>query len=171
MKRRFQYSIKRTVLLFDFVIVVPLFLLFCILTIAVFQKSNYEWNKSKLSAIEERCSNISARNTEIVKITNMLYLDFEINQILSQKTKLTGYEKIQANDKIQKKMTELTELFPERQYQIMILCSNGSSYFQNSLGVLEMRSNLKTCKKNHGTRRQKRKGMKFISCPNTEAHC
>ena len=66
----------------------------------------------------------------------MLYLDFEINQILSQKTKLTGYEKIQANDKIQKKMTELTELFPERQYQIMILCSNGSSYFQNSLGVL-----------------------------------
>lgn len=103
MKRRFQYSIKRTVLLFDFVIVVPLFLLFCILTIAVFQKSNYEWNKSKLSAIEERCSNISARNTEIVKITNMLYLDFEINQILSQKTKLTGYEKIQANDKIQKK--------------------------------------------------------------------
>lgn len=136
MKRRFQYSIKRTVLLFDFVIVVPLFLLFCILTIAVFQKSNYEWNKSKLSAIEERCSNISARNTEIVKITNMLYLDFEINQILSQKTKLTGYEKIQANDKIQKKMTELTELFPERQYQIMILCSNGSSYFQNSLGVL-----------------------------------
>lgn len=136
MKRRSKYSIKRTVLLFDFVIVVPLFILFCILTIAVFQKSNYEWNKSKLSAIEERCSNISARNTEIVKITNMLYLDFEINQILSQKTKLTGYEKIQANDKIQKKMTELTELFPERQYQIMILCSNGSSYFQNSLGVL-----------------------------------
>lgn len=42
MKRRFQYSIKRTVLLFDFVIVVPLFLLFCILTIVVFQKSNYE---------------------------------------------------------------------------------------------------------------------------------
>lgn len=136
MKRRSKYSIKRTVLLFDFVIVVPLFILFCILTIAVFQKSNYEWNKSKLSAIEERCSNISARNTEIVKITNMLYLDFEINQILSQKTKLTGYEKLQANDKIQKKMTELTELFPERQYQIMILCSNGSSYFQNSLGVL-----------------------------------
>lgn len=136
MKRRSKYSIKRTVLLFDFVIVVPLFILFCILTIAVFQKSNYEWNKSKLSAIEERCSNISARNTEIVKITNMLYLDFEINQILSQKTKLTGYEKTQAYDKIQKKMRELTELFPERQYQIMILCSNGSSYFQNSLGFM-----------------------------------
>ena len=30
-------------------------------------------------------------------------------------------------------MRELTELFPERQYQIMVLCSNGSNYFQNSL--------------------------------------
>ena len=103
MKRRFQYSIKRTVLLFDFVIVVPLFLLLCILTIVVFQKSNYEWNKSKLSAIEERCSNISARNTEIVKITNMLYLDFEINQFLSQKTKLTGYEKSRQMIRFRKK--------------------------------------------------------------------
>ncbi|MBS7210513.1 MAG: sensor histidine kinase [Lachnospiraceae bacterium] len=126
-------SIKRTVLIFDFLIVVPLFILFCILTIAVFQKSNYEWNKSKLSAIEERSANISARNTEIIKITNMLYLDSEINQILSQKTNLTGYERRRAHDKIQKKMRELTELFPERQYQIMVLCSNGSNYFQNSL--------------------------------------
>lgn len=103
------------------------------MTIAVFQKSNYEWNKSKLSAIEERSANISARNTEIIKITNMLYLDSEINQILSQKTNLTGYERRRAHDKIQKKMRELTELFPERQYQIMVLCSNGSNYFQNSL--------------------------------------
>lgn len=126
-------SIKRTVLIFDFLIVVPLFILFCILTIAVFQKSNYEWNKSKLSAIEERSANISARNTEIIKITNMLYLNSEINQILSQKTNLTGYERRRAHDKIQKKMRELTELFPERQYQIMVLCSNGSNYFQNSL--------------------------------------
>ena len=63
----------------------------------------------------------------------MLYLDSEINQILSQKTNLTGYEKNQAYDKIQKKMRELTELFPERQYQIIVLCSNGASYFQNSL--------------------------------------
>ena len=126
-------SIKRTVLIFDFLIVVPLFILFCILTIAVFQKSNYEWNKSKLSAIEERSANISARNTEIIKITNMLYLDSEINQILSQKTNLTGYERRRAHDKIQNKMRELTELFPERQYQIMVLCSNGSNYFQNSL--------------------------------------
>ena len=131
--KRGTNSIKRTVLFFDFLIVVPLFILFCVLTIAVFQKSNYEWNKSKLSAIEERSDNISARNTEIVKITNMLYLDSEINQILSQKTNLTGYEKNQAYDKIQKKMRELTELFPERQYQIIVLCSNGASYFQNSL--------------------------------------
>lgn len=131
--KRGTNSIKRTVLFFDFLIVVPLFILFCVLTIAVFQKSNYEWNKSKISAIEERSDNISARNTEIVKITNMLYLDPEINQILSQKTNLTGYEKNQAYDKIQKKMRELTELFPERQYQIIVLCSNGTSYFQNSL--------------------------------------
>ena len=130
---RKPHSIKKTVLFFDFLIVVPLFILFSILTIAAFRNSNYEWNRSKLASVEERCSNIADRNTEIIKITNMLYLDSEINHILSEKQQLTGYEATQAQGKIQGKMRELTELFPERQYQIMILCSNGNSYFQNSL--------------------------------------
>ena len=111
---RKPHSIKKTVLFFDFLIVVPLFILFSILTIAAFRNSNYEWNRSKLASVEERCSNIADRNTEIIKITNMLYLDSEINHILSEKQQLTGYEATQAQGKIQGKMRELTELFPER---------------------------------------------------------
>ena len=62
---RKPHSIKKTVLFFDFLIVVPLFILFSILTIAAFRNSNYEWNRSKLASVEERCSNIADRNTEI----------------------------------------------------------------------------------------------------------
>lgn len=101
---RKPHSIKKTVLFFDFLIVVPLFILFSILTIAAFRNSNYEWNRSKLASVEERCSNIADRNTEIIKITNMLYLDSEINHILSEKQQLTGYEATQAQGKIQGKM-------------------------------------------------------------------
>lgn len=39
---RKPHSIKKTVLFFDFLIVVPLFILFSILTIAAFRNSNYE---------------------------------------------------------------------------------------------------------------------------------
>ena len=118
--------------------------------------------------MEERCSNIADRNTEIIKITNMLYLDSEINHILSEKQQLTGYEATQAQGKIQGKMRELTELFPERQYQIMILCSNGNSYFQNSLEFTGDRPTLKRLWRKVGIQKWGRAMIPFIFCRNIE---
>lgn len=134
-KMRKVNSIKSKVVLLDVLIVFPLFILFCVLTIVIFKNSNYELNKSKVDVLEERANNIANRNIEIIKITNMLYLDSKINRLLSKKNQLTGYELIDAQNEVQSKMREITELFPERQYQLMILCSNGSNYFQTSLGL------------------------------------
>ena len=52
---RKPHSIKKTVLFFDFLIVVPLFILFSILTIAAFRNSNYEigvnWHQWRKGAV------------------------------------------------------------------------------------------------------------------------
>ena len=53
----------------------------------------------------------------------------------------------------------------------MILCSNGSSYFQNSLGVLGDEVKFEDLQKEPWYPEAKEKRDKFISCPNTEAHC
>ncbi len=127
-------SIKNKVIFLDLILVFPLFILFCILLMYAFRDSNYKLNYSKLDLIEEKCSNISNRNTEIVKIANTLCLDSEINRIISKKEALSDYDYIDAQQQIQKKMLELTEMFPDRQYQLMILCNNGTNYFQSSLG-------------------------------------
>jgi len=127
-------SIKQRVILLDLLLVLPLFLIFSIIILAVFRKSNYELNYSKLSYIEEKCSNIANRNVEIIKITNMLYLDTDINRMVSKKQQPSDYEYIANQNMVYKKMVELTESFPDRQYQIMLLCDNGSSYYQASLG-------------------------------------
>lgn len=128
-------SIKKRVIFLDFIMVLPLFVLFCVLLQVVFRNSNLELNYSRLDVIEERCNNIADRNTEIVKMTNFLYLDSDINQLLSKKQELTGYPYVEAQKKIQGKMLELTELFPSRQYQFMLFCSNGNSFFQLSLNL------------------------------------
>lgn len=127
-------SIKQRVILLDLLLVLPLFLIFSVIILAVFRKSNYELNYSKLSYIEEKCSNIANRNVEIIKITNMLYLDTDINRMVSKKQQPSDYEYIANQNMVYKKMVELTESFPDRQYQIMLLCDNGSSYYQASLG-------------------------------------
>ena len=56
----------------------------------VFEDSNYKLNNSKLSLLEEKCSNIANRNTEIIKISVRMYLDQNINRLISKKNKLTG---------------------------------------------------------------------------------
>lgn len=129
-------SIKKRVIFFDLLMILPLFLLFVILIMVVFRKSNYELNYSKLDVIEEKCNNIADRNVEIIKITNMLYLDPDINRLVSKKQKPEEYNYIEIQNKIQKKMLELTEMFPEGQYQILLLCDNGANFFQSSLGFL-----------------------------------
>lgn len=132
-KKSYFRSIKNKVICLDFAIVVPLFILFCILMMYALRENNYNLNYSKLELLEEKCTNIGNRNTEVVKITNGLYLDSDINRILSKKQLLSGYEYIEAEDEIQSKMLELTEMFPDRQYQLMLLCNSGNSYFQSSL--------------------------------------
>lgn len=126
-------SIKKRVIFFDLLMILPLFLLFVILIMVVFRKNNYELNYSKLDVIEEKCNNIADRNVEIIKITNMLYLDPDINRLVSKKQKPVEYNYIEIQDKIQKKMLELTEMFPDGQYQILLLCDNGANFFQSSL--------------------------------------
>lgn len=130
-------SIKKRVIFLDFMMVLPLFLLFCFLMRIVFRNSNLELNYSKLDVIEEKCSNIADRNEEIIKISNILYLDPEINQLLSRKKELTGYQYVEAQNKIQGKMLELTELFPSRQYQFMLFCKNGAQFLQSSLNLTD----------------------------------
>lgn len=132
-KKKYFNSIKKKVIFLDLVIVFPLLIIFCSLMLFVFGKSNYELNHSKLNVLEEKSSSIADRNAEIIKITNMFYLNSDINRLLSKKQQLTGYDYIAAKDEIQSKMLEMTELFPERQYQLMFLCNNGTSYFQASL--------------------------------------
>ena len=130
-------SIRKKVVFLDLIFVFPLFVLFCILMSYVFEDSNYKLNNSKLSLLEEKCSNIANRNTEIIKISVGMYLDQNINRLISKKNKLTGYEYISAQDSIQSKMLELTELFPDRQYQVMLLCENGMNFFQSSLNFTQ----------------------------------
>ena len=130
-------SIRKKVIFLDLIFVFPLFVLFCILMSYVFEDSNYKLNNSKLSLLEEKCSNIANRNTEIIKISVGMYLDQNINRLISKKNKLTGYEYISAQDSIQSKMLELTELFPDRQYQVMLLCENGMNFFQSSLNFTQ----------------------------------
>lgn len=126
-------SIKHKVICLDLLLVIPLFLIFCMIFIYILEDNNYKLNYSKLDALEEKCANIENRNTEIVKITNAFYLDTQINQIISKKKKWQGYEKIKAENAIQAKILELTEIFPSYQYQLMVLCENGLSVFQTSL--------------------------------------
>ena len=57
-------SIRKKVIFLDLIFVFPLFVLFCILMSYVFEDSNYKLNNSKLSLLEEKCSNIANRNTE-----------------------------------------------------------------------------------------------------------
>lgn len=103
----------------------------------IFEDGNYKLNYSKLDLLEEKCSNIANRNTEIIKISVGMYLDPEINRLISKKNKLTGYEYISAQDSIQSKMLELTELFPDRQYQVMLLCKNDMNFYQSSLNLMQ----------------------------------
>ena len=60
----------------------------------------------------------------------LLYTSPEINRLISKRNRLTGYEYISAQDSIQSKMLELTELFPDRQYQMMLLCKNDMNFYQ-----------------------------------------
>ncbi len=128
-------SIKKKVVFLDFIMMLPLFILFGVLIQVFFRNSNLEWNYGKLDVIEEKCGNIANRNEEIIKMSNILYLDSEINRLLSKKQELTGYAYVDAQNRIQSKMLELTEVFPSRQYQFMLLCSNGTCFFQSSLNI------------------------------------
>lgn len=130
-------SIRKKVIFLDLIVVFPLFILFCILMSYIFEDGNYKLNYSKLDLLEEKCSNIANRNTEIIKISVGMYLDPEINRLISKKNRLTGYEYISAQDSIQSKMLELTELFPDRQYQVMLLCKNDMNFYQSSLNLMQ----------------------------------
>lgn len=130
-------SIRKKVIFLDLIVVFPLFILFCILMSYIFEDGNYKLNYSKLDLLEEKCSNIANRNTEIIKISVGMYLDPEINRLISKRNRLTGYEYISAQDSIQSKMLELTELFPDRQYQVMLLCKNDMNFYQSSLNLMQ----------------------------------
>ncbi len=126
-------TVKRKVVFLDLLIVFPLCVLLSIIIFLTFWDSNKKLNESRLELLNGKSDLIAEKNVEIVKITSALNTDPEINRILSKRT-LADYEYIQADNIIQKKMRELTAMFPERQYQILLLCDNGNNYFQSSLG-------------------------------------
>ena len=84
-------SIRKKVIFLDLIVVFPLFILFCILMSYIFEDGNYKLNYSKLDLLEEKCSNIANRNTEIIKISVGMYLDPEINRLISKSNRLTGF--------------------------------------------------------------------------------
>lgn len=126
-------SMKRKVVFLDLMMVFPIFILFCVSLWLLFRDNNLSLNYSRLDVLEQKCGEIANSNMEIVKITNAFYFDSELNQLASKKEMLTGYSYLQSLEKMQSKMLELTGMFPDQQYQLMLLCENGNSYFQASL--------------------------------------
>lgn len=132
MKKRLN-SVKTKILFIDVLVILPVFILFFVLMMHVVLDSNRSVNESKWNTLNERASNIAMSNDEITRIMNGLCVNTEVNSILSQKTKSENYKYIKNNRLIQQKLLELSVLFYNRKYQIMLLCENGTNYYQSNL--------------------------------------
>ena len=118
-------------------------ILFFVLMMFVLRDSNLCVNNSRMDVLEERCGKIAKSTDEITRIINALSINSDINRVMSQKSKAEQYDYIMNNRIIQDKMLEITELFYNRQYQLMLLCSNGTNYFQSTLGFAKDTLSLK----------------------------
>lgn len=132
MKKRLN-SVKTKILFIDVLVISPAFILFFVLMMHVVLDSNRSVNENKLNALNERCSNIAMSNDEIARIINGFCVNTEVNSILSQKTKSENYKYIKNNRLIQQKLLELSVLFYNRNYQMMMLCESGTNYYQSNL--------------------------------------
>lgn len=126
-------SVRNKLLFFDFLVISPTIILFSALMLFVLNDSTNSVNNSRLEVLEERCANIARSSDEMIRIINALSINSDVNRVMSQKTKAENYDYISNNRIIQEKMQEMTELFYNRQYQLMLFCENGSNYFQRSL--------------------------------------
>lgn len=139
-------SVRNKILFSDFLIITPVILLFFVLMLIVLRDSNHSVYNSRLEVLQERCGNIERSNDEIIRIINALSVNSDVNRLMSQKNKAEGYEYITNNRTVQDKMQELTELFYNRQYQMMLLGENGNNYFQRSLQLGNSALNLEELK-------------------------
>lgn len=126
-------SIKQTVVFVDLAIVFPLLILFFIVLAIIFQESNYNLNQTKLQALEDKGRSVASTNSELVKMTNAFYLDTKMNSLASKKNYDTRYEYLNDRRSVQTKMRELTGMYADYRYQMMLLCTNGTSFFEESL--------------------------------------
>lgn len=133
LKKMHLKSIKQTVVFVDLAIVFPLLILFFIVLAIIFQESNYNLNQSKLQVLEDKGRSVISTNNEIVKMTNAIYLDIKMNSLASKKQYKTHYEYLSDRRSVQEKMREITGMYADYRYQMMLLCTNGTSFFETSL--------------------------------------
>lgn len=126
-------SIKKQLIFTNLAVVFPLLLLYVILLQHVFRTSTQRVNQSQLDVLEERGVSIRENQEEMIRILNVLSADSEFNKVVSQKEKAEDYDYIENNRIIQSKRLLVSSFFYNRQYLMMVLCSNGSNYYDSSL--------------------------------------
>lgn len=135
-------SIKSKVIFIDLIIMTPLVILICITLYIAMSNNNFSLNTSKLNLLEEKASTIAGNNMEVTKICTSIQQNTKIRKILSLKSSDDYFDYLQNNKVIQDEMINLTVMYPERQYNIMIFSDNGNSYFQDTLNMRDKSINI-----------------------------
>lgn len=130
-----QQKIMFTNILF---LICPILIMFIIAFFLVLQKSNFNVNHTKLSALQQKSEQILTMNDEIVEITNAILLDPLVNRVLSKKEYNSYYEYLEAKDIVREKVISTTEVFDSNRFGVTILGFNDYNFYPDSLDDISL---------------------------------
>jgi sensor histidine kinase YesM len=115
-------------------IFIPVVVVFVFLIYSIFVNSRVDVYTQKLSLVEQYCANLEGLQSDILYMSNTIYLDDEVNRILSTKEFSDDYAYLSSSQTIINTMTVITNAVYSKNYLMNILTFNGYSYFQNAVG-------------------------------------
>lgn len=126
-------SIRRMVIIVNAMIVCPLVLMFFLLLIIVVDGAIDSNNETKLYVLSDKSKNVMSANVEVTKIMDSIAGDIDINIYLSKTEHESVYQQLETKMMIEDKIRQLTSMYENGRYDIVVFGADGNSYFRSSI--------------------------------------
>ncbi len=117
------------------VIFIPVVVLFLILFIQIYEYSSEEINDQKLLSLRQNSNYLNQMSNDVLHLSNSIYLDPEINKIVSTKKFMTSFESILASNSVLQKLKLYNNALYDKNYKPAIFTFNGFSYILSETSI------------------------------------
>lgn len=126
---------KRLMITNIWILIVPMLLLFMTFISMLTGANREENNRLRLSSLSQRNAGFENLTSDMTAVTNTLYHDTQINQMLSKDYGSDAYGRVTSAAACKQSVAVARSIIPRRDYDLMILGVNGINTSDNMLSI------------------------------------